>query len=113
MRHAECVNRDITYVETGTCGEDLIVEFSLELAINCFSRKSIALDRNIEFGGNGFEPLRVVSMLVRDENSIEQFRSAFDAGQAQSDLSSAEAGIDQEAHLIRLKIGAIAGGTAS
>ena len=58
------------------------------------------------------ETLHMVGVFVGDENGSELFRSAPDSGQAFANLSKAEAGINEQARVIGLKIGAIAGRTA-
>jgi len=55
----------------------------------------------------------VVGVLVREENAAESFGRAADLGETFANLFRAEPGIDQEARVTALEIGAIAIGTAA
>jgi hypothetical protein len=55
----------------------------------------------------------MVGMFVCDEDAIQAFRRAPYGRETLADLAQTKPGIDQEAGLICLKVGAIPGGTAA
>jgi hypothetical protein len=55
----------------------------------------------------------MIGVLVGDENPIQTFRRARNGGEPLADLTSGEAGVDQETRLGRFQIGAVASGTAA
>jgi hypothetical protein len=52
-------------------------------------------------------------MFMRQQNSIQSFRSASDGGEAFADLPARKSGVDEKTGLACFKIGAIAAGTAA
>ncbi len=55
----------------------------------------------------------MVAVFVRDENGGEIFRRAADAGEARADLARGKSGINQDAAIFRLDVGAVAGRAAA
>lgn len=93
--------------------EHAAIEFGFELALDGFPGIAIAIDGDVQFGGDGGQALDVVVMLVGDENARQTFRSATKGGEALADLTSAEAGIDKQARFTRFQVSTIATGTTA
>ena len=55
----------------------------------------------------------MVAVLVRDENGGEIFRRAANCGEARADLARGKSGVNQDAAIFSLDVGAIAGRAAA
>ena len=86
---------------------------NLELVFHRLVRESVAENRNVQLGGDHSEPLRVIGVLVRQKDAGQRFGGPSDAGEPIANLAPAEAGVDEQTHVIRLQIGAIAPGTTA
>ena len=73
--------------------------------------KSVAVHWYLEFGAECLEPLRVVGVLVGEQDAVERLGRAAQLGQSQADLTAAEAGVDQQPRLLCFKIRGISPGT--
>lgn len=113
MWDGEGVDADFAQFKRGTGDEHAAIEFGRELAFDGFAGVAVAVDGDVELGGDGGETLNMIAVLVGDEDAGEAFRSAADGGEALTDLTPAEAGIDEQTRLTRLQIGTIATGTAA
>jgi hypothetical protein len=76
-------------------------------------RGPVTVNRDAKFHGNAAQAADVIAVFVRDENAVQTFRRAANAGQPLADLPRAEAGVNQQPRLVRFQVGAIAGGTAA
>ena len=113
MRDAERVDDHIAQLERGTGGEEAKIELGLELQFNRLFREPVAIDWNLQLGGQPEQPLDVVRVFVRDENAVEIFRRAADREQALADLAPAQPGIDEQPDLFGFQVGAVAARTAA
>lgn len=113
VRDGKGVDAHLTQFERGAGDEHAAVELGRELAFDGFAGVAIAVNGDVEFGGDGGEALDMIAVFVGDENARQPFGSAADGGQSLADLAAAEAGIDEQTRLTGLQIGTIATGTAA
>ena len=112
VRDAEGIDGEVSQFEGSPGGEESELERNLELRLNGFLGQAVAIDGDLQLAGKDAEALSVVRMFVGDENSAQVFGSPPDTEESLADLSGAEAGIDEQAGLAGLKVGAVAAGTA-
>ena len=113
MRHAECFNSDAAYLKAVARNKNPAVEFFFELLFNRLLSQAIAVNRNSKFSTEREQPLDMIGMLVRYQDTLKALGCASDLGEALADLLSAKASINQNASVIRLEVRAIAAGTAA
>ena len=89
------------------------IEFGFELEFKRLLCVAVAIDRNVQFGGDAGETLNVVAVLMRDQDGREIFRHPADFLEAFADLARAEPGVHEHAGLAGFDVGAIAAGTAA
>ena len=70
VRHAESVDREVAEIKGGTGGEESVVEWALELSLDGFFGKTIAVNGDAQAAGEHAEALSVVGVFVGDENAI-------------------------------------------
>ena len=73
-----------------------------------FGRQAVAIDRNGVALGQHRQAADVVAMLVREENRLHVGHGPADGGEPQLDLFGAEPGIDEDAGVLGLEVGAVA-----
>lgn len=112
VRNAERFHGDITQLEGRTRVEQAVVEPGLELDFDGFLGEPVAIDRDLQFGGEHAEALGVVGVFVRDENAAQVFRSSSNSQQSLADLTGAESCVDEQAGIVSFQVGAVAAGTA-
>lgn len=113
VRDGEGIDTHLAEFKGGAGDEHAAIELGLELAFDGFAGVAIAVDGNVELGGDGGEALDVIAVLVGDEDARQPFGSTADGGEALADLAAAKTGIDEQACLASLQIGTIATGTAA
>jgi len=112
VRDAEGINGDVAQLEGGAGGEDPVIERGGELGLDGFLGEAIAVNGDVQPAREHAETLGVVGVFVRDENSIQVFRRTSDDEKSLANLTRAQAGIDEQARIIRLEIGGVSAGTA-
>ena len=100
-------------LDRGARLEEAIIEPCVEAERDGVAGEPVAVDRHFELRAQGSESLDMIRVLVCDENAGEAFRRAAEAGEALTDLATAEAGINQQPHVGGFEIGAIAARTAA
>jgi hypothetical protein len=113
VRDGERVHRHIADFKARTSLEQLAIEFGFQLRFKRFLRGAIAVNRDVQFGGDSGQAVNVVVMFVRDENGSEIFRYTTNGGEPLADLTWAEPGVHKHAGFVGLKIGAVAARTAA
>ena len=111
--HTESFDQDIAYFEAGTGGEHAPLAGEAQLILDRLLGGTVAINGNVELGGQSDQALHMVGMFVGDEDRAEVLRGAANRGQPFADLTEAEPGIDQDAGVISLDIGAVSGGAAA
>ena len=112
VRHREVFDHNVANLERLAGDELADVEPGLHLETHLVGGESVAVNRNLEPGAERLESLRVVGMLVGEQDAVERLGRAAQLGQSQADLTAAEAGVDQQPRLLCFKIGGISPGTA-
>ncbi len=113
VRDGESIHQHVADFKGGAGGEDLEFQRQSERGGDGVAGVPIAIDRDAQFRRQAGEALDMVGMFVGDEDAREAFGRAADGEETLADLASAQAGIDEEAGLVRLEVGAIAAGTAA
>ena len=113
VRNGERIHEQVTDFKARAGLEQPAIEFCFELEFKRFLRGAVAINRDVQFGGNTGEALNVVAVLMRDQDGGEIFRHPADGGEALADLARGEPGVHEHAGLAGLDVGAIAGGTAA
>lgn len=114
VRDGESVHADIAEFKGSAGREETKIEFGgFELKFDSFPGEAIAVDGNGELVAERAEAVGVIGMLVSEENAVQRFWSTADLGEALADLFGAKAGIDEEAGIAILKVGAITVGAAA
>lgn len=103
----EGLHHDVSDFKASARAEESAEQGLLELVLDGFLRWPVAVDRDPQLFTQGSQALDVVRMLVGDKNPGEVFGGSPDQGQALPNLAQAKSGIDQQAHFISLKIGAV------
>jgi hypothetical protein len=111
--NGERVDEDIADFEGGAGREDAGIQRSLHLAFDGFPGETIAVHGSVQFPAQRGQTLDMIGMFMGDENPMEAFGRATDAGEPFPDLAPAEPGIDQEPGFICLEVGAVPTGTAA
>jgi hypothetical protein len=75
--------------------------FAERTAPDRFRGERVAINGNVKFPAEHFEPANVVAMFVGEEDAIELGGRDSALGQAKNDLTRAQASIDQEPAMIR------------
>jgi hypothetical protein len=65
------------------------------LTLDCFGGERIAINRNVKFAAENFEPTDVVAMLMREENAVEPVGRYAALLKAQRYLPGAQSTIDK------------------
>jgi hypothetical protein len=94
VRHWEGLNRHVTDIKLGSRHENAAVAFGIQLPLDGILGEAIAVNRDLQLRAERHETLNVISMLVGDQNGVQRFGSAPQAGQALPDLASAKASVD-------------------
>jgi hypothetical protein len=113
VRHAECFNSDAAHLKAVARHKNPAVEFFFELLFNRLLSQAIAVDRNSKFATEREQPLYMIGMLVRYQDTVKALGGASELGQSLANLLSAESRINQNASVIRLQVRAIAARTAA
>lgn len=113
VRHGKRFHTHLTHFERTARAEDAKIEPGLELHLDRFLGQAIAKDRNGQFGAERAEPVRVIGMLVREENARKTFRRTTDLGEPFPNLPGAEPGINQQARVSAFEVSAITIRTAA
>lgn len=113
MGNVERVHADIANLETGAGLKDATIKFGSGLIFDGFLRGAVAINGDAVLVGKAGQAADVVRVLVSDEDAVEFFGDAADAGEAFGDLSVAETGVNEQAGFLGLQIGAIAAGAAA
>jgi hypothetical protein len=113
MRNAEGINDEVINLETGAGGEDAAIKFGLELKFEGFAGGTVAINGDVELGGEADEAVDVIRMFVGDEDAGQSFGGAADTGQPLTGLPGAETGVNKNAGLTGFQVRAVAGGTAA
>src|SRR6516164_10835566 len=103
MRHGECLHRDIADRKLGARRKQSPIPASLRQTAGPkrLCRKSIAVNRQIEFMTEDFKTADVISVFVRQNNAVELLRREATLLQTQYDLPRAEAAINENLAMIR------------
>ena len=78
-----------------------------------FLGEAIAVDRDLDLGGESDESLGMVGVFVSDEDTVEVFRGASDGEKALADLPSTQAGVDEKSCVGGFDVGAVTAGSAA
>ena len=113
VRNGEGFHREVADFKTAARDEQAIIEPGGELVVNLVLRRTIAINRDVQFLGDADESLDMVAVLVGNQDGREVFRGAADAREAFADLPRAEPRIHQYASFIGLQVSGIAGRTAA
>jgi len=113
VRDGESIHQHVADFKGGAGGKDLEFQRQSERGGDGIAGKPVAVDRDAQFRRQAGKALDMVGMLVGDEDAGEAFGRAANGEEALADLASAQAGIDEEAGLVRFEVGAIAAGTAA
>ena len=113
VRNGKGVHEQVADFKARTGVEELAVEFGLQLKFKRLLRRAVAINRDVQFGGDAGEALNVVAVLMRDQNGGEIFRHPADFLEAFADLARAEPGVHEHAGFIGFDVGAIATGAAA
>jgi hypothetical protein len=113
VRDGKGVHQQVVDFKARAGVEEMAVKFGLQLKFKCFLRGAVAINRDVQFGGDSDQSLDVVGVFVRNENGGEIFRHTTDGGEPLADLARAEPGVHKDAGFIGFDVGAIAGGTAA
>jgi hypothetical protein len=113
VRHGKGVHSDVADFKGCACCEKPAVAGGSELVFEGFPCRSVTVDRDAELGAERYQSLRMIGVLVSDEDGMERFRCAPDLGEALADLASAEPRIDQNTNLFGFEVSAVARGAAA
>lgn len=113
VRDAEGINCDVADFECRASAKDAAVELGFELLFDRFLRQSIGVDRHWRLSAEGDQPLNMIAMLVRNQDSMQGFRCTTDLSQALADLSSAKASINQKPGFVSFEVSTVASRTAA
>ena len=113
MRNGEGVHQQVADFKARAGLEQPAIEFCFELKFKRLLRVAVAIDRDVQFGGNAGETLDVVAVLMRNQDGGEILRHPADFLEAFSDLARAEPGVHEHAGFSGFDVGAIAAGTAA
>jgi hypothetical protein len=113
VRNGESVYEQIGDFKTGAGVKEPAVEMSFEDTLKFIFGGAVAVNRDVQLGGDASESLNVVGVLMGDENGGEVFRRAPNAGEALPNLAWAEPGVHEDAGFGGFDIGAISAGTAA
>jgi len=108
MQHIEGFNGKVAEFETVPGGEQPALDFSSQLKLDCFLRGPIAINRNAQLFTQASQALDVVGMFMGDKDRGQGFRGASNRREALANLAQTEARINQNPHLVRLDVRAIA-----
>jgi len=112
MRNAEGLYHNVRDLETRTGSEEVAAQAGLELILERFLGRVVAVNGDAQFLAQHREALDMVRVFMRYKNCRKVLRRAADRGEALAYLAQAKAGINQHAGLFGLHIGRVAGGTA-
>jgi hypothetical protein len=113
MWNAERIHPHIADFEAGTGAENAKIEARLQLDFDGLFRQSIAVNGNVQLGGQAEQTLNVIGMFVRDQNARQTFGAASNLQQTLADLAPAQPGINEEAGFGGFEVSTIATGTAA
>ena len=113
MRNGEAVDLKVAEGDGGARFEELPLGEAGHLGVEELGGEAVAIDGNgVAFGEDG-EAADVVAVLVGEEDGLDVGDGATDGGEAEFDLFSAEAGIDEDARVLGLEVGAVAAAATS
>jgi len=113
VRNGKGVHQQVADFKARAGVKEVAGKFGLQLKFKCFFRGTVAINRDVQFGGDADQSLDVVGVFVRNENGSEIFRHPTDGGEPLADLARAEPGVHEDADFIGFDVGAIAAGTAA
>ncbi len=113
MRDGKGVHQQVADFKARAGLEQPAIEFRFELEFKRLLRVAVAINRDVQFGGDAGEALNVVAVLMRDQDGGEVFRHPADFLEAFADLARAEPGVHEHAGFSGFEVGAIAAGTAA
>src|SRR6266446_3547627 len=113
MRDLEGLDRDIADIKPFPSLEKPKIHPGLELVFHSLFGAAVTIDRYAQLLTQCRKALYMITVLVRNQNARQILRYAPDAGQTFSNLSKAEARINQHAGFFGFHVSAIAGRTAS
>ena len=109
MRDGKSFDGDFAELKGSAGVEETKIETGIfELEFDRFFGETIAVNRDGQFVAKRAKAVGVVGMFVREENAAQAFGRAANLGEPFTNLFGAETGIDQEASVARLEVGAIA-----
>ncbi len=108
MGNRKSVNEEIGDFKTCTCFEEAAVELCIQVAFHFLFCAAIAIDRDVQLFCDADEAVDMVAMLVGDHDGGEAFGDAADSLKPLAYLARAEPGVNQDARLGGLDVGAIA-----
>src|SRR6266568_445243 len=113
MRDLESLDRDIAYVKPFSSLEKPKIHPGLELVLHSLFGAAVAIDGYAQLFTQCRKALNMITVLVRNQNARQILRYAPDAGQTFSNLSKAEARINQHAGFFGFHVSAIASRTTT
>jgi len=113
VRDGKGVHQQVADFKARAGVEEVAVKFGLQLKFKRFLRGTVAINRDVQFGGDSDQSLDVVGVFVRNENGGEIFRHPTDGGEPLADLARTEPGVHKYPRLSGFDVGAIAAGTAA
>ena len=112
-RDGKCIHAKITDFKAVAGFKNLKIKSAIVVEPNLLGGMAVAVNGNAKLGGEHLEAVNVVGMFVRDENTIEPFRGAFQIKQGGSDALGAEAAVDEHPHAWRFQIRCVATGSTA
>ena len=85
----------------------------MKLILDRLLRRPVAIDRDAQLLTQRRQTLHMIGMLVRDQNPGQVLRCPANTGEALANLAQAETRVDEQAGLVGLQVGAVAGGAAA
>ena len=113
VRNSKRVHEQVADFKARAGVEEMAVEFGLQLKFKRLLRGAVAINRDVQLGGNAGQSLNVVAVFMRDQDGGEVFRHPTDGGEALANLARAEPGVHEHAGFIGFDIGTVAAGTAA
>ncbi len=107
VRDGKGFDHDVANFKSRAGGEKPAGQADFELIFDSLLRGAVAKNGDLQLGTQRGETLNVIGVLVGDEDAIQFFGRTPDGGEALANLAQAEAGVNQEAGLVGLEVGAV------
>ena len=112
MGNAETVRAHVPDLKRGAGGEHSKIAFDPQGQLDGLLGQAIAIDRDLQFGGQSNQALNMIRVLMRDENAVQILRSSPQGEEPLANLTPAQPRIHKEPGLIGLQVSAVTAGSA-